>query len=134
MNLPRRESLVGCDQCGVRVQLAPADGSAFRAKKWRVGACSCLCVRGMDGWDERGWRARRSLRREVRRRERAYQRRIKVDQKAQWLDMVRPGWARLVNADVLDVWSGTQCVLGQVFSNGLLRLAAGLDSGTQPDP
>ena len=75
-------------------------------------------VKDGSGWGPvRGWRARRSLRREVRRRERAYQRQIKVDQKAQWLDMVRPGWARLVDPDVLNMWSGTQCVLGQVFSD-----------------
>lgn len=39
------------------------------------------------------------------------------------LDEMRPGWARRVNTDTLDLMSGRTCVLGQVFGDETVRLA-----------
>lgn len=39
-----------------------------------------------------------------------------VSQAATVLDSVRPGWARKVNPDALDLNSSYACVLGQVFA------------------
>jgi len=38
-----------------------------------------------------------------------------VARAAAWLDTVKPGWARLVNPDTLDLHSSRSCILGQVF-------------------
>lgn len=38
-----------------------------------------------------------------------------VRREAEWLDTVRPGWAKLIDIDTLSLTSGATCVLGQVF-------------------
>lgn len=51
-----------------------------------------------------------------------------VDQGARLLDLKRPGWARIIDLDRLDISSCWNCILGQVygaFGTGEVRLGLG---------
>lgn len=41
----------------------------------------------------------------------------RVNRGAQWLDSVKPGWWELIDIDSLNLWSTSDCVLGQVFAS-----------------
>lgn len=55
----------------------------------------------------------------------------RVARGAEWLDEVKPGWAKLTDLGTLDLRSSSNCVMGQLglwgnqSSNGRLEIARG---------